>query len=508
MSLLADLRNFLSEHRSASHLLRRRSAPDEGHGEAQLSAFFHELWRIPVVNEDEIARSLYGEAANRNTNAYKKLKQRAVEELSGHLLLVGPHSPSFTARQRGIYRAYRELVVAELLRARNFKVSAVYFHKKALRKARKNGVSTVEMLCLDALAYHAGVQEGNVTLFNKYDKEYRQALLKVTSERDVSSKFVQIKLLGSASPAERLEKHRKIISFIDELDNNYSLALLSPQYAFVYFTIKLAGWSAISDHDETLKVADESIEYFSGLATKHPVPLSYFYMHKLMIYALRKDYENGVNVYKKCLLLTEVNLTNWYKLSELAFFFLLQNERYDAAVELYTSFMRSGSPRKMPARFREKWLVYRAYLYFLLETGEMTKAMESDPLGKFRLRKFLNSVPSFSKEKRGRNIPILLVQILFTIQRKDYDLVSERMEAIEKYTNRHLRKDENYRSNCFIKLLLLFPKHDFRYEEIDRRSKIWLRKLEQMPLEFANQSYEIELIPYEKLFSMLLAGLR
>lgn len=64
--------------------------------------------------------------------------------------------------------------------------------------------------------------------------------------------------------------------------------------------------------------------------------------------------------------------------------------------------------------------------------------------------RFLNDVPIFSKDKRGMNIPILIFHILYLILTKRYNDVIDRIVRIEKYTTRYLKKDDNYRSNCFI----------------------------------------------------------
>lgn len=509
MSLLSDLRDFLTEHRRSPRKIVADAyftAADQEPDRLLLS-FYRLLWRGSEVDEASLATELYGPEADTNTNAYKKLKQRAVEQLSGQLILVGSGSPAFTAQQRGFYRAHREYVIAELLRARNFKASAAYFHRKALLKASKYGLSSLEVLCLDALSYHAGVQGGNAALFAEYNRRYEEAFLRMRAEREVTRCYVELSLESGTSPAGRLRKHALAVESVERLDEQYNVHDLHPRYAFSYFTVKLVGWMTVSDHAMTMSVADESIRYFSRQSPLLPVPLSYFYMHKLLVYALRKDYENGIKVYQKCLTLVERGLTNFYRLSQLTFFLLLQTGHYNEAAELYLRFTEDPIFQKVPPRVREQWLVYQAYLYYLYETGNITGGQWRNSTSNFRVNKFLNSVPIFSKEKRGRNIPVLVLQILFTILRRDFVTAEARIEAIEKYTSRHLRRDENYRSNCFIRLLLLFPKCQFRYRDVDRRSKPWLRKLAENPVELANQSYELELIPYDRLFGIALAGL-
>jgi hypothetical protein len=121
--------------------------------------------------------------------------------------------------------------------------------------------------------------------------------------------------------------------------------------------------------------------------------------------------------------------------------------------------------------------------------------------------RFLNEVPIFAKDRRGMNIPILIFHILYLVLTKRYDEVIDRNEAIEKYTSRYLKKDDNYRSNCFIKMLLQIQDAGFHKTAVIRHADKYVKMLAKMPLDFANQSHDIEIIPYEDLWKMVLDSL-
>ena len=142
------------------------------------------------------------------------------------------------------------------------------------------------------------------------------------------------------------------------------------------------------------------------------------------------------------------------------------------------------------------------------ELNKRKKISISNPrILSFRLKKFLNDIPIFSRDKRGYNIPVLIIQILFLIVNKKYERLSDRMEAIEKYTTRYLKKNENFRSNCFIKMLLQIPKRNFHRVAVERHAKKYRDKLKSVPLSIANQAYEVEIIPYAHLWEYVLESL-
>jgi len=142
-----------------------------------------------------------------------------------------------------------------------------------------------------------------------------------------------------------------------------------------------------------------------------------------------------------------------------------------------------------------------------VEIKKVEPAPSDKRFNKFKLGKFLNSVPVFSKDKRGLNIPILIIQILFMIIRKDYDNAINRIEAIEKYCVRHLRMDEHFRSNCFIKMLLEIPKSSFHQAAVKRKTQKLLDKLKATPQQVVNQIHEIEIIPYEVIWDYIMESM-
>ena len=106
------------------------------------------------------------------------------------------------------------------------------------------------------------------------------------------------------------------------------------------------------------------------------------------------------------------------------------------------------------------------------------------------------------------NVPILITQIAFLIINKKYDDAVDRIDSIEKYCARHLRKkNDTFRSDCFIKVLMQIPVFGFDRKRIARESGILFDKLQSVPIEMANQPYELEIIPYEHMWDYILSSL-
>jgi hypothetical protein len=137
--------------------------------------------------------------------------------------------------------------------------------------------------------------------------------------------------------------------------------------------------------------------------------------------------------------------------------------------------------------------------------GLLAEAAQEKRFSQFRVGRFLNETPIFSQDKRGVNVSILLLQILFLVAKQDFGAVYEKMDAVEQYARRHLYRKESLRSFYFIKALLELPKGGFHRVAVERKAAKYLDKMFAYPLEDAGSSnFVTEIIPYEVLWAQIL----
>ena len=153
------------------------------------------------------------------------------------------------------------------------------------------------------------------------------------------------------------------------------------------------------------------------------------------------------------------------------------------------------------------WRIFQAYVFYLIKIGKVPESVLSERSKKFKMSKFINEINLFSKDKGGMNISVLIVQILYAIAEKDYSKSSDRIEGIVRYCSRYLKDDATFRSNCFIKMLLQVPQARFHREASIRKTERIFKQLQTVPLESASQAHEIEIVPYEVLWQMVLDSL-
>lgn len=128
---------------------------------------------------------------------------------------------------------------------------------------------------------------------------------------------------------------------------------------------------------------------------------------------------------------------NWFKLQELFFLLAMHTGHYDDAYRLYEKV--THYPKFSDKQIVEMWKIFQAYTYYLVKIGKVSGKIMSSKMSKFKINKFLNEIPLFSKDKSGMNISVLIVQILHFIADRDYDESIERIDNISKYLTRYVR---------------------------------------------------------------------
>src|SRR5690606_18111165 len=191
----------------------------------------------------------------------------------------------------------------------------------------------------------------------------------------------------------------------------------------------------------------------------------------LACYIQLKEFEQGEKVANRCLGLLREGEANWFNTLEQYLLLSFHTDNLHRAFNIYCKAKAHTGFKNLYESATENWRVFEAYIqYFILIGAIRLSPSEEQMMKKFGLKKFLNDVPVHSKDKKRRNIPILIIHVLFLLQNKSYDLVMSRLESLNLYSHRYLLKDDTFRSNCFIKMLMQLPKANFNRIALKRKA--------------------------------------
>jgi tetratricopeptide (TPR) repeat protein len=200
--------------------------------------------------------------------------------------------------------------------------------------------------------------------------------------------------------------------------------------------IHMAIHMSINDYVNTVKACDEAIDFFEGKSYVSALALQTFLNQKLICYTQLKKYEAGRDAAIRSNSIIQEGKFNWFKNLEIFFILCLHTQKYQEAYEVFDQVINHKLLKFQPKGIVEIWKINEAYVHYLVILGKVRPRRDDDRFNKFKLGRFLNEVPSFSKEKRRRNIPILIVQILFLILQKRYNDAIDRIETVDKYCYR------------------------------------------------------------------------
>jgi len=455
-----------------------------------------------VQSDDEALAWLLdsGEDVTKLPNLKNKLKERMLDSV----FLLDFKEPSFSDRQKAYFECYKKWAAAMILVMRNAKVSGIDLLEKLLRHAVRFEFTELTCDILRVLRIHYSTNAGDLKKYESAREQLHRYQEIWHIENRVEDFYTELVIRYVNSKATKMEvsEQAKLYYSIVKPDmekcDSFKLQLFGRM-------IQVFGYSSVNDYVTTAKLCEEAVRFFDKKDYDSGFPLQVFYYNLITCYLQLREFEKGQQIIERCQSLVDPGTFNWFKLQELFFLLAMHTAHYETAAQVLEKVMNDPRFDSQSFQITEIWKIYHAYVHFLNKIGNLPADSRSlQHNAKFKLSKFLNEIPVFSKDKRGMNIPILVVQILYALAERDYEQCMDRMEGIEKYCSRYLKQNDTFRSNCFIKMLLQIPLHSFHSDRVIRHTEKLSEMLRSVPMEVANQTWEIEIIPYEHLWQLTL----
>lgn len=470
----------------------------------KVNIFYEKMIDGQFESDNEASAFFYDSNAN-NPN-YKSLKANLKKRLINALFFLNLKEPNYNDYEQSYFYCCKYLAMAKILIRLQATKSGMNLCEKVFKKAIKNEFPGFMADSARYLRGFYGVRKGNIEKFNFYNESYKIGEQNRIAENLAQEFYIKLMLPYAKEKASKEQTHASAKEFAKQLEPHLENAQSSYLF-FLYFYINIIIHMSINDFVSTVETCAKAIDYFESKPYVYKTALNVFFHNKIVCHTQLRQYEEGIEIEKKTLKYLRAGTYNWYRDREIFFILSMHTKNYQAAYEKFYMALKHRRFRFLSNTMKETWRIYEAYLHFFVFMEKVIPRPDDKRFNKFKLGKFLNSVPVFSKDKRGFNIPILIIQILFMIIKKDYDKVADRIDAIEKYCSRHVRKKDHFRSNIFIKMLLVVPRSGFHKAGIERKVEKYRKQLETVPLEVASQIHEVEIIPYEHLWEIIMESL-
>lgn len=485
-----------------SQLLRRYERKLKNYrnprNQEMLDTFEQMIYSGKFETNEEASEYLFHEPPTKGS--FRKLKERMRQRFLDSVLVIDMRVSENSLYDKAYVTAWKEWAATKILLNQRAAHSGSDMAHRLLKEALYFEFTELCLGIARVLRSMYATRFFNVKKFKRYQKLVQQLGAQYEAETTAEGMYYSL-----------------VIYFVDSKSGNPEIAANATQYCQtlapyvaknpsyrllrLYHQIRVISVYCNGDYQKAITYCDEALTILSQKPFFTNDMGDFFYFHKIACHTQLNQYAEGRVLSDKVLLYESIGSYNWFKNRELAFLIDMHAGNYLGAYYVYSQVLGMPSFKHLDAYNKELWKIYEAFLMFLYEAGLFTPP-DAQNMMAYRISKFLNEVPIFSQDKRGMNIPILIVQIMFALARKRYDIVSSRIQAVTKYASRYVLKDEMERSNLFIRMLSIVDQAGYNRPAVIRKAQLWHDKLTLTSS--ALSSYQIEVIPYETLWEITL----
>jgi len=271
-------------------------------------------------------------------------------------------------------------------------------------------------------------------------------------------------------PSKNQNLEEKIDTYCDALVG-LSEIYDSPVIVYNMYLVWAYRYQMLRDFNSMLEVCNKSEAYIEENPTYHRADkLAIFQLKKMTAYLHLHDWKNGKINAEKCLKSFPKGSDRWFQFMEYYLLLAFHTENYINALAIFNEAVGNSKFKKQSTLIREKWKIYDIYLNYIIESqGKENPVLETQRRKMFRLSRFLSDPILYPKDQRIFTVLMVVAQ--------------------------------------FIRLLMQLSKAEFQVSRLSNTQK-YLDKLQEREFNYRGLISELEVIPFEKLWEMILSRLK
>ncbi|MEM1322384.1 MAG: hypothetical protein AAGG75_19130 [Bacteroidota bacterium] len=475
------------------------------HKNSKFNEFYEALMAGKFKNDRDAASYLY--SCSPTDDKYRQLKSRFRKRLLNTLFFLDVNLPSTSNYDRAYYSCNKDWTLVKILLSNNAQHTASALARQILMIALKFKFADVIVNCSRILRrYSASIaDEKNYETYDQYSKQYQNVLdAEIRSEE-----LYQRVIMNYHKPASKnIDLKERIDTYCDALVG-LSEVYDSPIVVYNMYLVWAYRYEMLHDFEAMLEVCNKAEAYIE----ENPLyyqddKLATFQLKKMSAYLHLRDWKNGKINAEKCLQSFPAGSETWFTFMEYYLLLAIHTDNYINALAIYNKAFNNTKFKKLPLLTREKWKIYDVYLNYIIESeGASNPVLLTQRRKSFRASRFLNDPILYPKDQRIFTVHLVVAQILFFLEKKGHNAVVERIDRLKNYANRQLKKEEYFRAIQFIRLLQQLNKADYQVDSLSNVDKYYNRLIET-PFFYRGMISELEVIPYEKLWNLILKRLR
>jgi len=457
-----------------------------------------------ITSRHEMAQLVRIDTGSVNFNVFIN---RLFNKLLNSLLFLDLDERKFPSYSKAVAECHRNMYCIRILLLLNARQSSTFIATKTIRKAIRHELTDAILFCSRYLRNHFGFigDQKNFEHFNSLVKRYHEIL----SAEDASAEYLEtINVMGvnsNSSPKEFVEMSSNCLQKVTSLFKMYP----TYQMSLNYYRIKSLAKFYQKDYAgaiKTWKEFDIFIEKYKDFDYDNRIAESE--LNKMNCYLQLRDFKDGSICALNCDKHSKPYSNNWFIFKEYYLLLAFHTSNYEQVTNTIDLVTNNDYFKHLMINRLEKWRIFEAYHNVLFKTGLTKGINHKRKHSKFILSKFLNETPIYAKDKSGYNVSILIVQILHLFIDRNYSAITDKIDALKRYSYHYLDPDKNGRAYTFIKLIIEAERAGFKLYKTQQKVKLLVSKLEETEFVYINTSIEgLEIIPFTELWKIVLTCL-
>lgn len=453
------------------------------------------------IFDDRTARVHLGYAS---ASAFQRFKHRFTERVKSYIFLIDTHKLKRKEEEVLHKQLWRDVALGQILSKSGGGKNARAIYHQMYPKVKENEFLDIALVILPVLNTFFSFVMPDKRLYQYYKAELEFVIKQDAKDKLCMEYYCEVSHLHISSDLRgKVDLPDLCLGYYTELSKLFEEDDIQ-HFRIIAYQIGIFGHQINGTYDKALMLCEEALRF---LNKKNKIQHIHRYMvlkDTMTTHLMMNNHDQALNYVSR---IEQMGLTynfNYFSLQGLKFQIYAYEQKYDELYELTHHIVNIPELKQFSFRM-EQWKIKEAYVHFLLDLGLVSNELiATKPLKAFRLNRFINQVELHSSDKRGANISIQIIQLLFHLKDKKYNLVLDRLDSLTQYTHRYLRNDETLRSNCFIKMLLKLPEAEYNPIRTKRYVAKYWQRLQSAPRVLSMQSTETELIPYEYLWEIIL----
>ena len=464
-------------------------------------SFVEILRHAPEATQLQVAKAVYGRATPANIQALRKLQSRVQTKLLNQLYFLDHSDPRHLVSRRHELECLDLLHKVSILYAeRDFKLA----ERLLLRCVRlaEAGEFTQYLVQGARMLRNLYGEQRKPAPYSKVAKTLLRAQQQLMWEDEAEQLQADIQLAVTGTVAARRKLLAAMPAHLAQLETLYRRGRSFGTYNALY-RARLTHEELQGHFKEMIRVAAAAERHLQdGKLNVRRFDLRFNHFVTIYAYLRSRQPVRGLLLAERYIRDFHPSSNNWFYFQEHHLLLALHAGRYELAQQLLGIVTKNPAMLGQRESAMQRWDLYRSYVNFVLP------APWGLPIRQRQVAQLLLLLPEYSRDKRGHNVAILVLQLMHFLRERNLEAALLRFERLRKYQQRHLTKEAStLRSRLFLRLLQLIVEKNFDPQKAAERGQGLLQQLRDTPPP-GEAFAEVEIIPYENLWGLVLDLLR